>query len=850
MKPTKTNQKFKVGKDHVQGAVAMLLVIALLISALWIIPGVNLFGTSSEGYEYALEKSITISPHSIEAVRDYSGEAFTLTGLPEDELGNIKPEHIFLSGYLYGLTVQGVEVSETNLIVTVAAGDASENSDESEQSVHSGSNGFIAVLPDAFQDKSYYYQGETLVVYPRLVSEIEAIEKNGGLSVEQEITLTLENDSFIDTITSDALEISGGFEDVKLENFKHEGQNLIFTLTGRADGNFGGTSFSIGGDKLEKGLDVTFTTKVGRVPKAVQSSALYTNSTEPQTLRIFMDYDSFLDNINLKMLTFGGVMSDFEVIGFEFVDHKTVELTLTGGPSDPGTGTVRFDCAAILSGRTGRTAKIIVEDENAKEEEPSEEDDYESPMVGFFDKIFELVCSQALDYASSQIRDMNETNSFFGTLGLSDAEKQTQEMLREISGKIDKMSDQVAHNDKVLHQRLDKIDYSIGAASMKANLDTVDALYDNFKGRVDGNMSAGAFDEWCKSNLTYSTGNNNQAKKFINTLKQILKDLDIRENNGVLKTAPLFLKYEQTAKSGTPFEHNTFMVVTNYAMDWDAKIAGYMTLATTIVDYNRDKNNLSETVMENLMFDYNSLVSAVGTTFKNLENHINEQSYTSAHELLVVEGRPNKMFYVVSNQDGTPYVFADNQNSGYGPTFSWESMESPGARTSHGFVSRQKNLGIYWYHHLHVVSGVRINGVDPTPINGKSFMVEWAAEASTIKPPKTIDTFMKNMALIAQPQKMSLNTLLKTYLVSFENFETQKIISHWGFNASWIYSARVTYRKNGSAYYNDRTLMIDAKNVVGSNGLVAHSVTCEDGLYKNKQAVGKNEEIFILMIAY
>ena len=123
--------KFKLTKHHLQGAVAMLLVFVIAISALAVTPGLNLFGTVFKGYEDAEELPISIEPGEIEARADYAGETFTLTGLPEGELKKIKPEHVFLGGYLGTLAVTGLEVNtqDDTLLVTIGAGESANDAD-------------------------------------------------------------------------------------------------------------------------------------------------------------------------------------------------------------------------------------------------------------------------------------------------------------------------------------------------------------------------------------------------------------------------------------------------------------------------------------------------------------------------------------------------------------------------------------------------------------------------------------------------------------------------------------------------------------------------------------------------
>lgn len=355
-----SKSKFKITKHHLQGAVAMLLVCVMTISAVGITNGNWPFGTTFKGYEDAQEMPLQIEADTIEARADFTEQAFTVTGLPEDELAAIKPEHVFLGGYFADKSVKNIEASETALLVTVSPeAPVNDDSDEVDWENYLGGDGIIAVSPEAFKDKSYYYQGIVPVIYPELVSETEAIEQDYDGNVSQSITLTLKNDSFTGSLTAEDLEISGGFESVKAENLTQSENSITFTLTGKTDGNFGSAYFDISGDSLEKGLNVKFSAGIGRVPMPYQVGSLCVMNDDTQTLEIFLDYDSFDKDIRLSMLTFGGVMESFEVTGFELVNTMTVRLTLKGRPQ-AGTGTVRFDSSAVTSGRSGRVCEITV----------------------------------------------------------------------------------------------------------------------------------------------------------------------------------------------------------------------------------------------------------------------------------------------------------------------------------------------------------------------------------------------------------------------------------------------------------------------------------------------------------
>jgi hypothetical protein len=340
----------------------MLLVCVITFSAVVVsLEGGFPFGTVFRGYEDAEEIILGVEPARIEADIGFEGAAFTLTGLPEDEIENIKVEHIALGGYFGSSSVSGIEAEHGTLIVEISASALPdiENLAEVDWQGYTGGDGLIAFSPEAFKSDGFYYQGTVTVIYPELISETEAIGQDYDGNISQDITLTLKNDIFKGTLTADDLEISGGFESVKAENFNHDGNSLSFTLTGKSDGEFGVANFNIPGDKLEKGLGVSFSLGIGRVPMPVQARPLLVMNDDTQTLDIYMEYDGFTEDINLSMLSFGGIMNDFDVIGLERRETAILSLALKGRPG-AGTGTIRFDGTAVLSGHTGRVAEITV----------------------------------------------------------------------------------------------------------------------------------------------------------------------------------------------------------------------------------------------------------------------------------------------------------------------------------------------------------------------------------------------------------------------------------------------------------------------------------------------------------
>jgi len=260
-------QKIKINKYHLQGAVAMLLVVSITLSALVLTPGVNLFGTLFNKFPSAKEVVLTASPATIEARADFAGETFTLSGFPENEIANIKPEHIFLGGYLGGLSVTGIEPTEENgkkaLKVTVGPAilqDAVDSNKEKEAAAvgntgssekteeyvpdevdwegYEGGDALLAFTPKAFKNDAYFYQATVGVVYPEISCDVKSIEYFPGAQIEQKIMLTLKNDAFAKTTTMQEITVAGGLKSATVSGISQNGQSLSFTVTGIIDDSF------------------------------------------------------------------------------------------------------------------------------------------------------------------------------------------------------------------------------------------------------------------------------------------------------------------------------------------------------------------------------------------------------------------------------------------------------------------------------------------------------------------------------------------------------------------------------------------------------------------------------------
>ncbi|MDR2600525.1 MAG: hypothetical protein LBC73_09660 [Oscillospiraceae bacterium] len=371
-------KNFKLTRQHWEGAVAMLLICTIIISAVSFAMFGPQFGTIFDDYEEAEEQFIAISPASIDATSDYAGQAFTLSGLPENELRSIKPEHIFLGGFFEALEATSLQINGKDLIVNVAPAPPRDPSDLLEQPVSADGvdrlpvigdpapeilgrraiDGFIAVSPEPFRDRSYFYMGVVDVIFPTLVSQTESIGFDFDFNVSQNVVLDLENDTFVRTITAEDIFV-GGFKSYNLTNFENDGNRITFTLDAVTTADNAYAFFSIIGDLLTKEYGVSCSISLGRVPMPHQVSRLSVMNRDTQTLDIFIEYDTFTQNISADMLTLTGVMEAFQISELIRVDDNNISLVLSGRAA-AGIGTVRFGSAAVESGRLGRVAEITV----------------------------------------------------------------------------------------------------------------------------------------------------------------------------------------------------------------------------------------------------------------------------------------------------------------------------------------------------------------------------------------------------------------------------------------------------------------------------------------------------------
>ena len=370
----KINKGFKITKQHLQGAIAMLLIVAIVLSAIILTSGLNLLGTMFSQDESLQEQTLAVTPSTIEAQADYEGETFILTGFPENEAKKITPEHIFLGGYLANKTVSKIEINEDESITVTVENSNSDESDELNDEFvsnfrNTNTEALIEVSPEVFKDKNYFYQARIEVIYPEFDDDLQFIDYNPAKKISENITFVLKNDSFRRKLTAKDVTITGGIDNAKISKIVQNGNTVSFALSGTLDDSLTDVLLTFSDDAFEKELEIAHTIQKGRVPSVEQSSPIYIMNVDTQELEVFVNNDTWSENFNLSMLKFEGVVNNVKITGYEIVDDKTLKFTVQGKPSgnilfsgrpSESSGAILFDAGAFESGRIGLTADIEV----------------------------------------------------------------------------------------------------------------------------------------------------------------------------------------------------------------------------------------------------------------------------------------------------------------------------------------------------------------------------------------------------------------------------------------------------------------------------------------------------------
>ena len=569
------------------------------------------------------ERQLRISPSDIAASRRMTNVTFTLTGLPDSASPYILQENIILGGFFSNFVVNSFFEQEGAFQISIGT--------EVELDISAiAPAGSITLVFESTDYGFFMFEGEVDIVFPELVSDTEALEQDEDWIVMQEISLTLKNDSFLRDITAGDLIVSGELNDARLAAFAHSGQHLFFTLIGQNNGEFDRMNIDIPGNLLESGFDLGISFRSGRVPKARQSTHLFVNATGPQTLGIFMAYDSFSENINLSMLNFDSVMSEFTVVDFVRVDHKNIELTLEGGPREAAAGTITFDSAAVISGQAGRVAQITIHESENDIRRPEVID---PPPAEFIAEATLFVAkslagaaisyfgTMAIDYLWNYLDEQLGIGEFIGM------EPSVEELLGVVIQQLNAMHLTIERNHEAVMSRFDRLEYSIASESLRNTYYSAWRFYDSFIDNVGPNspLNEEQRERWYQNNFSFGT--NSEGERFLGYMKDLLWALDPGRGTA-MNYQSLVILFENSAKSQLPFEHNVYTAMYSYLMNWDIEFAKLFNVVLAIYDYH-ERNQTAD--YGTVSVATTSLSNLMITTFANIENHLKSQPYYVAY---------------------------------------------------------------------------------------------------------------------------------------------------------------------------------------------------------------------------
>ncbi|MCL2088864.1 MAG: hypothetical protein FWH14_05235 [Oscillospiraceae bacterium] len=138
----------KITKYHWQGFAGMLIVLTAVFLVTVFLLEVNLFGILDNN---AKDEGVALNavPGTVVFGENFAGETFEIIGIPGEQMDQIKPEHISLSGYFYFSTVESVEVAEDKDLITVTVSPPSADIDEEHESYSYGIGMISVTLPES-----------------------------------------------------------------------------------------------------------------------------------------------------------------------------------------------------------------------------------------------------------------------------------------------------------------------------------------------------------------------------------------------------------------------------------------------------------------------------------------------------------------------------------------------------------------------------------------------------------------------------------------------------------------------------------------------------------------------------
>lgn len=346
--------KFKIGKRHVQGFIAGILVGAIVIASVMTIvyPGI-LTGRISDRVDIEAQIGtidVSASPNNVSANRSIN-TSFALE-IPADKLNDVKKDDIYLSGFFKGMDVADVKTENGQLVVSIQGTSVIEKAYDTQAD---NMDGYISVSGN----DDTVYAACVPVVYPRLISDVEVLEYQD--SYDSDISLKLTDDSFVKTPSESDIKLDGIFKDMKVSNISQNENTLSFHINGpRSEGQINGQVW-ISQDVLKSGLSAEKIISVTDELEVYSITPITVETPFQDTLTLRVSNDYFSEDITADMFTLGEGLQSAEISGVEYIDNNSVAVTMCADElSDLGYGTITLSGDALQSGRTA-TANVSIE---------------------------------------------------------------------------------------------------------------------------------------------------------------------------------------------------------------------------------------------------------------------------------------------------------------------------------------------------------------------------------------------------------------------------------------------------------------------------------------------------------
>jgi hypothetical protein len=344
----------KIGKTHIQGFIAGILVGAILVSGIFtvIYPGILTGNMSVKAQIEQQIPSVDVSANPGSMNAGHSIKASFVLDVPADKLKGVNKDDIYLSGFFEGMETTEVKTQDGGLVVSI------QGTSSIDKVYDSGTryDGFITV---SGHESNTAYTACVSAVYPRLTSGIEAIEYQDTYNTD--ISLTLADDSFVKTPSESDISLDGIFKGMQVSDISQDGNNLSFHLSGpRCEDQVNGQLW-VSHNVLESGLSVEKIISVTDALELYSITPITIETPFEDTLILRVSNDYFSEDISADMLTLGEGLKNAKISSVEYIDSTSVSVSMCADElSDAGYGTISLAKGALQSGRTA-TAQISIE---------------------------------------------------------------------------------------------------------------------------------------------------------------------------------------------------------------------------------------------------------------------------------------------------------------------------------------------------------------------------------------------------------------------------------------------------------------------------------------------------------